>query len=86
MIKFAILFLVDFVIYKLVGLIPALIGLAIIIYRISNAIGFTRSIQIYKGNLNEGFVYTKDFTGSYKKIGDSFKEAGDSKWRRPMLL
>ena len=56
MIKFAILFLVDFVIYKLVGLIPALIGLAIIIYRISNAIGFT---------------------GSYKKIGDSFKEAGD---------
>ena len=49
MIKFAILFLVDFVIYKYVGLIPALIGLAIIIYRISNAIGFTRSIQIYKG-------------------------------------
>lgn len=77
MIKFAILFLVDFIIYKYVGFIPALVGLAIIIYRLSNAIGFTRSIQIYKGNLNEGFVYTKDFTGSYKKIGDTFKKADD---------
>ena len=75
MIKFAILFLVDFVIYKYVGLIPALIGLAIIIYRISNAIGFTRSIQIYKGNLSEGIVYTKDYTGSYKKVGEMFKES-----------
>ena len=74
MLKYAILLVVDLVIFKYIGFIPGLIGLAIIAYRVSDAIGFTRSIKFYRGAFVEGTVYTKDYTGSYKNIGSKFEE------------
>lgn len=75
MYKYAILFVVDLILFKYIGFIPGLIGLAIIVYRLANALGFTRPIKFYKCAFAEGTVYTKDYTGAYSSFGPKFEEA-----------
>lgn len=74
MYEYAILLVVELIIFKFIGFIPGLIGLAIIVYRVANSIGFTRPIKFYKCGFAEGTVYTKDYTGSYKTLGPKFEE------------
>jgi len=56
------------------GLTGFLLGIGITIYKVLNSIGLIRSINISKLSFTGGLIYYKEYTGSYKKIGQNFEE------------
>jgi hypothetical protein len=59
------------------GLSGFLIGLGITVYKVLNSFGFIRSINISKLSFTGGIIYYKEYTGSYKKIGENFKDIAE---------
>ena len=56
------------------GLTGFLLGIGITIYKVLNSIGLIRSINISKLSFTGGLIYYKEYTGSYKKIGQNFED------------
>ena len=56
------------------GIKGFLIGIGITIYKVLNSIGLIRSVNISKLSFTGGLIYYKEYTGSYKKIGQNFSE------------
>ena len=59
------------------GVSGFLIGLGITIYKVLNALGFIRSINISKLSFTGGIIYYKEYTGSYKTIGKNFGDIAE---------
>lgn len=75
LVKIAILIALNIGAFFIAGKIAGLICTAIVLYKILNILGFTRSPSLFKGGINEGVVYTKDYIGPYSKVfGPACKE------------
>ena len=72
--RFLIFIAIDIYIFKNFGKLYGFIGLGIILYRLLNTLGITRSPTIYKAAFRECRAYLKDYQGSYKNP-DAYKEA-----------
>lgn len=75
-IRIALLFIINFICFKLVGFWFGIISSFIVIYRILTLIGITRTPIIYRGFFIDGISYTKDYLGPYSKHQEAFMEAG----------
>lgn len=73
--KLILVFIIDLAIFKFVGLIPGIIGLAALVKKILDFLGFTREIKFSSLSLADGFMYLKDYEGSYKDVGKYLEEA-----------
>ena len=75
MLKLILIFIVNLAIFKFLGLIPGIIGLAVLIKQLLDFLGFTRQIKFSSLSLADGYMYLKDYEGSYKDVGKYLEEA-----------
>ena len=73
--KISLLFITNFLAFKIGGLWIGLISLCIVVYKILNIIGYTRNPSIFKGSFQNGISFTKDYVGPYSQHKDAFLEA-----------
>ena len=73
--KIALYLIINLVVYYFGGFWLGLIGLCIVIFRLLNIFGITRSITFYRGSFGDGIVFTKDYYGPYNNQQQAFNEA-----------
>ena len=75
LIRILLLFVVDILIFRYIGVIFGIIGLLIIVLRVLKMFGFFRSPSFFKGAFCEGIAFLKDYQGPFYKNRNAFKEA-----------
>jgi len=77
LIRIAIMFFVDLLIYKFLGFWLGLIGLGFVIYRTLSILGFTRSPSFFRANFADGIAFLKDYQGPFYKNKAAFEDAAN---------
>ena len=77
LITILILLLVDFLVFKYIGVLFGVIVLLFIVYKVLKMFGFFRNPSFFRGSFCEGIAFLKDYQGPYYKNRKAFEDASN---------